>query len=201
MEDCRQCDGDGTQYLPARPAIRSYAPPVRHCSPPGSSPIVGATTVLTLGVVVLGTLLTGCARRHDMAEARTRMHVDTRLVLRTSAERLAPPGTRPLVYGAATLPCVPGEARAFLKGQIPLESGPATRVALDRARQLVLDLFRGRGYRLRTIQPGGRHRRSVTRSRRFTMTRRTPTVHVTVRLAARPRPVLILDAFTPCMRR
>lgn len=145
--------------------------------------------------LALGALLAGCARGPVLSESVARLRSDARAVLHDGAERLSPPGTEPRLSEATTLPCPSGQARAVVDGRIPLQPGTDSKLVLDHAAQLALDLLRRRGYRLQRPPSGGRHRRG------YTMARETPAVHLTVRLSARPSPALLLAGATPCLPR
>ena len=134
-------------------------------------------------------LLGGCARGPVLSDSASQLRVDTRVVLTVGSARLGRPGARPQVLYDKIESCPGDHARRVYQARFALRPGPDSRVVLDQAADLSLDLIAARGYRL-TGPP---------RHHTFTVTHPAPEVSMTVRLHGGPHPTMTLDADTPCL--
>jgi hypothetical protein len=134
-------------------------------------------------------LLGGCARGPVLGESASRLRIDARAVLTVGSARLGQPGTRTQVLYDKVESCPGDRARRVYRARFSLRPGPDSKVVLDRAADLSLDLITARGYRL-TGPP---------RHHTFTVTHPAPTVSMTVRLHGGHHPTMTLDADTPCL--
>jgi hypothetical protein len=141
--------------------------------------------VKSLSVVVL-LLLTGCTRGPVLSESVEQLHVDARAVSAPALVQLGAPGAHAQILEDRVQDCGDGLSRQTYRMKFPVK--PGTR--LSRSVDVAVALVRDRGYRL------DRAPKKFHGLRRFTMTRETPAVQVTMNVR---RTTFELAASTPCL--